>query len=49
MGLHTFSMLAMIMFVCLISIEKNEANNMDIDEIINKFTDAHKNRRFILM
>jgi len=32
----------------IISIEKREAKSLDIDEIINKFADAHENRRIIL-
>lgn len=32
----------------IISIEKQEAKSLDIDEIIDKFAEAHQNRRIIL-
>jgi hypothetical protein len=32
----------------IISIEKRETKSIDIDDIINKFADAHENRRIIL-
>lgn len=34
-----------ITILSIISIEKREAKSLDIDEIINKFVDAHKNSK----
>jgi len=32
----------------IISIEKDEAKQLNIDEVIDKFSNAHKNRKILL-